>query len=190
VDLLTLALLAGGVAVLRKGPTIPPKPPMPEVLSFIRSAAIKHKVSPVVALAFADIESGLNPRAEGDLGWAARKGGSLYRKHVLNNPRLAQNPALHDTSAWHSYGLYQLMAAHHVGAKEHPTELLDARVNADRGVAFIAKLMTRAQGDTRRARLAYVGCGIDGQLCNQEDVDKISARLREALAKWEAKGVG
>jgi len=181
-------LLAGWYAMKQKNDRPPPKAPTAEVLQFIVSAARRHNVPVTYALAFADIESGMDSRCEGDLDWPTRKGGELYRKHVLNAKALAQNPARLEPAAWHSYGLYQLLAPYHVKAKEHPRELLDARVNADRGVAFIGRLLKQNGGDVVAARLAYVGCGADGSRCSTEHVEKVKARLQSALDKWSGLG--
>lgn len=184
----TMAAIAIGVALMHKKPTVPPRAPSQEVMAFIRGAARAASVPEHVALAFADVESGLNPRAAGDRDWAYRDGGALYRRHVLANVRLAKNPARLDPGAWHSYGLFQLNAAHFAGPLEHPQELYDARINAQRGCVHIARLLARAKGDVFAARLAYVGCGYDGSKCSREHVAKVRERIGAALERWQ--GVG
>jgi hypothetical protein len=156
------------------------------IVQLIREEAERQGVPAHVALAFADIESGLQPDAVGDLDWSTRRNGELYRKHVLRSERLQDNPARHDPSAWHSYGLFQLLAPYHVGPLEHPSVLLDPRTNAERGVRFLGQLLSRARGDVYAARLAYVGCGLDGSRCAAADVERIRARLHAALERWRA----
>lgn len=178
--LLVAALVIGGVALMqRKTPAN-----IDSAMRLVIEAARAAKVPVHVALAFADLESSFNSRAEGDLDWATRNNGALYRKHVLGNHRLVNNPARNDPAAWHSYGLFQLAAAFHVKPNEHPHELLDAHLNAQRGVAFIAKLLEQNQGDVVRARLAYVGCLPDGSRCSPAQVELYTTRLQRALAKW------
>jgi soluble lytic murein transglycosylase-like protein len=157
-----------------------------KVVEIIVSAARASGVPVHVALAFADLESALHPGAEGDRDWSSRQGGALYRKHVLESVRLRDNPARLIPEAWHSYGLYQLAAAYHALPRENPAELLDATINATRGCAFIATLLKRTRADVERARLAYVGCGFDGERCSIVVRDKVKSRLRAALEKWGA----
>lgn len=137
------------------------------------------------ALAFAWLESRFNPRAEGDLKWHERKGGELYRKLVLESPRLKDNPARLEPEAWHSYGLFQMLAPHHVPAHMHPRELLSPELNAELGVRFIKGCLKRTGGDVEAARLLYAGCGADGKLCSVERATEIRTRLAEALRKFE-----
>lgn len=196
--LLIAAMAAVGMAMTSsRRPSTPapaPKPsgggrnPSPEVLAAITGAARSAGIPLSVALAFADIESGFNPSAIGDPKWYEKSGGALYRKHVLNNPRLAKNPARTDPTVWKSYGLYQTLAAHHCPPNEHPRVLLDPHRNAQIGCTFIASLLKKANGDVRKARLAYVGCGLDGKLCKAEDVAKTLARLDTALKRWASVG--
>jgi soluble lytic murein transglycosylase-like protein len=177
--LLLATLVIGGIALMQRKPTN-----IDSAMRLVIDAARAANVPVHVALAFADLESAFNSRAEGDLDWHSRSNGALYKKHVLGNPTLANNPALNDPAAWHSYGLFQLLAPYHVKPTEHPQELLDAKVNAQRGVAFIAKLLKQNQGDVVRARLAYVGCLPDGSRCNPAQVELYTTRLQRALAKW------
>lgn len=185
--LVVAAIALGGLALMeptKRHTTVPDAATM----QIIVDAARRRGVPVAVALAFADLESNFDPRAQGDKQWPFRRGGSLYRQHVLDNPRLRLNPARLDPSVWTSYGLFQLLAAHHVRPLEHPHELYDAQRNADGGCSFIAQLMAKAGGDVRRARLAYIGCGLDGSRCDAEHVQKVSDKLQAALAKWRAVG--
>lgn len=154
------------------------------VVSLIRLECSRQGLRPDYALAFAEVESGFNPRQRGDLNWATRAGGALYRVRVLENPRLANNPARTDPSAWHSYGVFQLLAAYHVAPHEHPSVLYDAQTNVQRGVQAIRGLLERAQGDVYAARLAYVGCGFGGDKCEPQRVNEIRTRLSQALSHW------
>ncbi len=170
----------------------PPSPPRPltsaQVVALIRREAAAQGVPPAIALAFADIESRLNPNAEGDLNWHERDNGARYKKHVLANKRLAKNPARLEPQAWHSYGLFQLLAPWHVDADEHPRSLLDPSVNARKGVAAIKQALKQAKGDPYGARLAYVGCGVDGSACDAETARDVLEKLRKALAKRGSAG--
>lgn len=179
-------------------PNVPPAPapsapsPTPakltraQVVTLIERQAKAQGVPPTLALAFADIESRLNPDAEGDITWHEREDGARYRKHVLGNKRLASNPALLEAPAWHSYGLFQLLAPWHVDADQHPRSLLNAEVNAQKGVAAIKRALKQAKGDPYGARLAYVGCGVDGSSCDAKTVRDVREKLRKALVKHGA----
>ena len=160
--------------------------PSSEIRGLIEREAAAQGVPPQVALAFAELESGFNPRAFGDRDWASR------RTKQWNDVRrcMPNNPAIDDPSAWGSYGLFGLLAAYHVQRTEHPQVLWDAALNTRRGVAAVKHALARASGDVRSARLLYVGCGLDGSLCSREHVARVDARLRSALAHWSnAKGV-
>jgi len=159
-----------------------------KIIAIIVNAARAVGLSPQVALAFADLESGLNPNAIGDKDWPYRRGGELYRNRVLAQLRLTDNPAVMDPAPWVSYGLFQLLAADHVGPHEHPRRLLDPTINAARGAAFIARLLEQNDGDPYATRLRYVGCRADGSRCDAEHVDKTLAKLSRALGKWESYG--
>ena len=191
---LVVAVIAlGGLALMERKqppPTVTTRRRQPDraVMQIIADAAKRHGVPPGIALAFASMESGFDPRALGDRQWHSKRGGALYKEHVLNNPRLAQNPARLDPTVWASYGLFQLLAAHHVAPLEHPHALYNPKRNAEGGVRFIASLLQKAGGDVRRARLAYVGCGLDGTRCDPEYRDKVIAKLEEALRQWGAVG--
>jgi hypothetical protein len=156
-----------------------------EMITIITAAAERHNVPPAVALAFAWLESHFVPETEGDKGWHLRKGGELYQKHVLGSERFNLNPARLDAPQWHSYGLFQLLACYHCLPQEHPRELLDPRLNAERGVAEIARLLARTNGDARAARLAYVGCGTDGHKCAESVVADVVTKLHAAITRFE-----
>lgn len=183
----TLALL--GLLVLasrdRSKPPVPPSSRIPAIQT-VRAACVRYGVPAYVGLAFADLESKLSPSAEGDLDWPKRKQGALYQQHVLGNPKLAHNPARDDPSAWHSYGLFQLLAPYWVEPFEHPRQLLDPSVNADRGVRFIGQLLAKHHGNVEAARLEYVGCGPDGSRCSAELVAQVRTSLARSLQKWRA----
>jgi soluble lytic murein transglycosylase-like protein len=169
------------------------KPPFPSPVPLTRSAvealiqreAATQGVPVAVALAFADIESSLKPNAEGDLTWHERDNGARYKKYVLANKRLVNNPARLEPKAWHSYGLFQLLAPWHVDADQHPRSLLDPATNARKGVAAIKRALKQAKGNPYAARLAYVGCGVDGSACDADTVRNVREKLRKALAKRE-----
>jgi len=154
------------------------------MVRMIARIARDRGVPPHVALAFARVESNFNPRAEGDLDWGRRKGGELYRRLVLSRPEFSGNPARLDPDAWHSYGLFQLLAPYHVRPLEHPAELLRPELNAIRGVELIKRLLARTGGDPVAARLAYVGCGTDGSLCPAATAQRVRDRIVPELERW------
>lgn len=155
------------------------------VADTIRLAADRHRVPRAVALAFSWAESRHQPTLEGDLGWHELDGGARYRRLVLDAPKFATNPARLTPELWHSYGLFQLLAPYHAEPAEDPRVLLDAAINADRGCRTIARQLARAGGDVDRARLAYVGAGIDGQRIGAAHRLLVLSRLRAALARWK-----
>lgn len=186
-----LAMMVAAVATNRKRSTVQPSKPKADdaaIVRTIREAADRHGVPRQVALAFAYLESRLNPAAQGDLEWHEKRGGSLYQSLVRDAAKFEQNPARNDPEAWHSYGLFQLLAPYHVKPLEHPRVLLNPAVNADRGCAEIRRLLTRARGDVRSARLAYVGCGFGGTLCAALVVDGYTKKLAEALERYASEG--
>lgn len=156
-----------------------------DMIAIIVEAADRHRVPRHVALAFAWCESRFDPRAAGDMGWHERDGGKLYVTRVVQQLRLRENPARSDPKAWHSYGLFQLLACFHVRPAEHPEVLYDPHVNADRGCAFIAQLLRRTGGDVEAARLRYVGLPLEGP--NTEHArQRVLTKLRAALALFGA----
>jgi soluble lytic murein transglycosylase-like protein len=187
-----LALAALAIMVL----TMPPKkqpivtvrrkpferrPDRARMVELIRAEAARQGVPAAVALAFADVESGLDPSANGDLGWSELEGGARYEKHVLNNPRLANNPARTNRRAWHSYGLYQLLAPHHVLPLELPSALYSPQINAQRGIAQIKTLLRLHGGDVAEARLAYTG------LSSRSDpaaIERVLSRFAPVYQHW------
>lgn len=158
--------------------------------ALVRRVASSLGVSVAAALAFAEVESDFNPRLEGDLEWPNLKP-ELYRKLVLDHAAMAQNPARTDKSAWHSYGLFQLLAPYHVRPTEHPRILLDPQTNAVRGITQLRQLLRRAGGDVAGARLAYVGCGVDGSQCSVQKQEQVLARFAPIYQRWaEQEGAG
>jgi hypothetical protein len=148
----------------------------------IRERAREHGVPEAVALAFADAESGLDPNAEGDTRWPTSDGGVRYRRFVLGNPDYADNPDRDNAEAWHSYGLFQLHAAHHTPKGLRPRALLDPELNTRIALAKIARLI-RHYGTPTQARIAYVCGSPDG--CSAERRAEITERFHGALARWE-----
>ncbi len=150
-----------------------------KMIALIRAEARKQGVPDPIALAFAEVESGFNPRAAGDLGWSEKRP-ALYRSLVLDNPKMAQNPARTDARAWHSYGLFQLLAPHHVRPAEHPEILYDPQVNAQRGIGYIKALLKKHGDDVTQARLAYAGA----LKVPQAEQDRVLIRFTRAYQKW------
>lgn len=151
--------------------------------ALVRRVASSLGVPTAVALAFAEVESKFNARLEGDLEWPNNKP-ELYRKLVLDNSAMAHNPARTDKSAWHSYGLFQLLAPYHVRPNEHPRILLDPQTNAVRGITHLRQVLRRAGGDVAGARLAYVGCGVDGSACSTQTQEAVLARFAPIYQRW------
>jgi hypothetical protein len=156
-----------------------------DVIAIILQAAEKHRVPADVALAFAWCESRFVPSAEGDLNWSTREGSKRYERNVLRQKRLTYNPARCEPEAWHSYGLFQLLACYHVADREHPSALLDPERNADVGCKFIRGLLNRTGGDAEAARLLFVGLPLDGE-STAADRAKVLGNLRAALERFKA----
>ncbi len=151
--------------------------------NIIRKIADQQGVPRQVALAWADAESGLNPNLEDNLDWPTADGGARYKSLVVDNPRLFDNPARTDPSAWHSYGLYRLPAAFYSAGNQHPKELLDPTWNATLALGNIAKLYRTYHGSWDAARLAFV-CGSPTG-CPPAQAQQILAMTHEYLKKWE-----
>lgn len=156
--------------------------PSPDVLELIRREAALAGVPLQVALAFARVESNFNPLAEGDLDWPKKKP-AAYR--VLVTEGRPSNPYARDASRWHSYGLFQLHAAHHVKGDEDPRVLLDPRINTARAMAALAKLLHKAGGDPIEARYLYVGCGEGGANCAASYRAQVRAKIERALTEFQ-----
>lgn len=157
------------------------RPPPPELVELIRREAALAGVPLPVALAFARVETNFNVRAEGDLDWPKKKPAN-YR--VLVTEGRPDNPYRDQPSLWHSYGLYQLHAAHHVKGAEHPHVLLDPQVNVPRAMAAIARFLRASGGDPVEARYRYVGCGEAGANCGASKRAEIRAKLEAALSEF------
>jgi hypothetical protein len=154
--------------------------PSPEIRMLIEREANAQGVPPSIALAFAELESGFNPRAFGDRDWPARH----PKQWQEVRDRMPDNPAINYPTVWGSYGLFGLLAAHHVGSHEHPHGLWNPTVNTQRGVGALKHALKRASGDVRAARLLYVGCGLDGSLCSPTYVARVIARLQKVASHW------
>lgn len=157
----------------------------PAIAQVVREYADRHGVPRRVALAFAWLESRLNPLCEGDLDWPTKRGGELYTRHVANNPKFRFNEWRDTPAVWHSYGLFQLLACYHALPAESPMVLLRPDVNADRGCAEIQRLLHITRGDVRAARLAYVGCGTTGEQCASIVQDAYVNKLTAALERYQ-----
>ena len=155
-----------------------------DIKAIIREAADRHRIPRRVALAFAWCESRLDPDAKGDLNWSTRDNGRRYQAHVLSAHRLRENPARSDPTVWHSYGLFQLLACYHVRSDEHPSVLYDPMLNADRGCAFIARLLAQVSGNVESARLRYVGLPLESESTATARRETLT-RLRQALSRFE-----
>ena len=181
--LLGVAIGIGAYVTQRQRPSKQPSHPVPEaVIATIRGAAAKAGVPLQVALAFARVESNLNPAAEGDLHWADTHP-DKYRTLVLE--MLHDNPFAGDPSRWHSYGLYQLNAAYFTRGLEDPRLLLDPERNASRALPYLHGLLRAAGGDPFDARYRYVGCGPKGVHCADSVRLSIRARLTAALKEFQ-----
>lgn len=173
------ALGAGGVVLMaqglsRSGPMDEKHAPMRAIIA---AACRKYGVEFRAALAFAWLESRLNPEAKGDLQWAQWNDGERYRKNVLENPKLANNPFRETPEVWHSYGLFQLLAPYFVSGEEDPRILYNPVINADRGVRKIATSLKAAGGSLGGARIHYAGAS----KLPQATKDQLTSRLAGAL---------
>jgi soluble lytic murein transglycosylase-like protein len=142
-----------------------------------------HGVPAPIALAIVDLESSFNADARGDTSWATKKP-ALYERLVYYNDYFANNPVREEPSEWYSRGLFQLLAAYHTRAEEHPDVLFDPHVNVRRGVLFIRKLLEKTRGDPLEARLYYTGA-IGG---SQQLKDETRAKMAAALERWGWRG--
>jgi soluble lytic murein transglycosylase-like protein len=149
------------------------------MVSLVRMEAARQGVPEPIALAFAEAESDFDANAHGDLAWAEKRP-ELYRKLVLDNPLFADNPARNDPSAWHSYGLFQMLAPHHVRPHEHPSVLADPKVNAQRGIAYIKALLRKHGDDLAEVRLAYAGA-TNASAAEQE---RVLGRFSKIYQRW------
>lgn len=175
------ALLLLGLA-MKSTPKSRPKVSAEErarMVELVRKEARRQGVAEPIALAFAEVETDFNPRAEGDLNWAQKKR-PKYLELVLNNPKMAKNPARLDAAAWHSYGLFQLLAPYHVRPSEHPRKLLDPSVNAVRALAHIKGLLRKHGNDLAAVRLAYTGAAG----APQAEQDEVLKRFAPIYQRW------
>lgn len=182
---LTVAAFAGfALYLLSKGGTVQPTVLKTErqkkARALVTRIALELGVPVNVALAFASLESNLNPDAEGDLQWVELHP-DRYQALVLDSARFADNPWRTDRSRWHSYGLFQLLAPHHALPMEDPRALLDAETNARRGLAYIKNLLKKNNGDVDKARLAFAGAS----KLSGATQDMLVARLHRAMAQFE-----
>ncbi len=164
-------------------PSAPRRLTREDVLTLITREAAAVGLDPRVAVAFAELESGLNTNAMGDAGWAEKNQGDNYRRHVLQNPRLASNPWRNVPNLWRSYGLFQLLAPFHVQGNEHPHVLLDPLLNTQRGVRAVRAVLEQSGGNLYEARRRYVGCG-PGTACNADVLGRIDAAWAQSLQRW------
>jgi soluble lytic murein transglycosylase-like protein len=155
------------------------------MISLVRMEAARQGVPEAIALAFAEVESDFDANAHGDMLWAEKKP-QLYQKLVLENPQFDDNPARTDPSAWHSYGLFQLLAPHHTRPGEHPSALSDPTLNARRGIAFIKALLRKHGDDLAETRLAYAGA-LGASAVEQE---RVLARFSKIYQRWSDQDEG
>lgn len=183
--LLLLAAAASNRSNVDEKPQPKSTPKRDAMIALVRAEANRQGVPPPIALAMAEAESNFNPEAAGDLHWADKRP-ALYQTLVLEG--LPQNPMRLDRSAWHSYGLFQLLAPHHVRATENPAVLYDPQVNAQRGVAYLKGLMRKHGDDVAQVRLAFAGA-----LGAKPDVqEKVLTRFAQIYQRWhdlDAKGL-
>lgn len=113
-------------------------------------------VPPRVPVTFAWLESRFDPKADGDMQWAEKRP-EMYRKLVVDNPALKDNPWRLKSEAWHSYGLFQLLAPYFIKGTENPAILYDPVKNATLGITKIKNLLKVHKGDVNKVRLAFAG---------------------------------
>jgi len=138
----------------------------------ITAEALRQGVPPSVALATAWIESRMDPNAEGDKWWHEdpQRFEAVPKDH----------PDRWNRKLWHSYGLFQLLAAYHVSKTEHPEILLSPQLNIERGVRKLAKLLLRYGTNLDKVRLAYTGA----RTTNQTNIEATLQRWHAALRKY------
>lgn len=179
---LALAALGGVLVVASSRKSQSSKRPPAELVELIRREAALAGVPLQVALAFARVESNFNAAAQGDLDWPKKKPAN-YRVLVLEGR--PTNPFRENAALWHSYGVYQLHAAHHVKGDEDPRVLLNPQTNVARAMATIARLLKASEGDPYEARFRYVGCGQAGANCADSERKKIREKLSRALNEFQ-----
>lgn len=171
-----IAILAAIMAKKSREPKAPRAPQTPSqsaMEGIIRREARAFGVPEPVALATAWVESRLDPFAEGDKAWHENE-----KRFEAVVPK--DNPHRWQRALWHSYGLFQLLAPYHVRKNESPLVLLDPETNANRGVAYLARLIKRHVGNLDDVRLAYTGA-----LQAPADVqDRILRKWHDALARY------
>lgn len=150
-------------------PAVRPSTLTPDLRAILDRAAQLAGVDARILYALAEVESGFNPLAEGDRDWPNRS--DHYKRFVLENKSLSTNPARNDPSAWHSYGLFQLLAPYHVTAKQHPKELLDPKLNAAKAALFVRRILGQTNGDLWAMRKRYIGAAAidDTRLAPQKE---------------------
>lgn len=156
-----------------------------EMIALVRAEALRQGVDPVLALATAETESNFNPEVPGDVQWPYKRGGELYQKHVLENPAFDSNPARLEAKAWHSYGLFQLLAPYHLQPTEHPDVLWDPKLNAERGIAYL-KALWRKHKDVWKVRLAYAGA----LQASEAEKQRVLGRFTENYEAWRKREAG
>ena len=164
-------------------PSAPRRIGRQDVLALITREAAAVGLDPRIAVAFAELESRLDPNAMGDAGWAEKNHGDNYRRHVLGNSRLASNPWRNVPSLWRAYGLFQLLAPFHVHENEHPHVLLDPLLNTQRGVRAVRAVLEKSGGNLHEARRRYVGCG-PGTTCSADVLGRIDSAWAQSLHRW------
>lgn len=174
--LLGLSMSDGDKKVTRLQPKKPKWDPkiIEENKRIIRAAAQKHGVPEPVALATAFIESNFQADEEGDPKW--HENAERFERVVP-----LDHPYKWERAAWHSYGLFQLLAPYFVGVEEHPSVLLDPRINSDRGARYLAKLLKKHGEDIDAVRLAYVGLPVDRR---GELAERVLKKWHRALSKF------
>lgn len=128
-----------------------------KIRELIEREAARQAVPPLVALAFADDESGLK-NVVGD-------------KHKPDPMKRA-------------YGPFQLQARFHLLAGEPISKLLKLEVNIPRGVAIIRWALERSDGDALTARFMYV-CGRRFNVsCSDKRREEIRESWDAAWKRW------
>lgn len=153
----------------------PPKPDFVRMRQLIRAEALRQGVPVDVALATARVESNFDSSAPGDLNW--HKNAARFEANVP-----ASSPYRNQPELWHSYGLFQLLAPYHVKGDEDPRILFDPQVNAERGIAFLRRLLLAHHGDLNKVRLYYTGA----HRADEAIKTKVLAKWANALAAERA----
>ena len=120
--------------------------------NIVRQAAEAHGIDPALACAVVHHESANWKQ------WSCRYEPGFYERYISKMPFSFTEKTMRSTS----FGLFQVMGqvAREFGfTGDYLTELLDPLINAEFGCRKLARELKKANGDVRKALLAYNGGG-------------------------------